>query len=113
MSKKEDWIQRIEKFKSNELSIKELSGCTDGILTYRKIYKDLKKTDKKGNPLYLSHLQLGPEDSGCAIVMEKKDAINYIRCFYDSNEDLTPPTKMLFPELLKGKRGTGSASSLQ
>lgn len=114
MSKKEAWIKKIEDFKGSTLSIKELSGCTDGLLTYTKIYKDLKRTDKNGIPLLLNHIQLGIEDSGAAIVVEKIDAINYIKRFYDSNEDLTPPTKMLFPEMFKGKNpGTGNASSLQ
>jgi len=103
MSKKEDWIQRLAEYKAKNgdtITIKEIAALTfngkKNILTYEKIYKDCRKG-------ILPYTQLGDEDSKCSITIDIKDAEAYLKGFYFSVEDLTPPTKPLFPDFSPGK----------
>jgi len=104
MSKKEDWIQRLAEYKAKNgdtITIKELAALTwngkRNVVKYNKIYRACKYDE------ILPYTQLGEEGSKCAITIDVKDAEVYLKSMYFSAEDLTPPTKPLFPDFLPGK----------
>lgn len=103
MSKKEIWLTRLAEYQAKNgdtITIKELSAITwngkRNTMSYEKIYKDCKKG-------ILPFTQLGNEDSKCSITIDLQDAEKYLKGFYFSNEDLTPPTKPLFPGFVQEK----------
>lgn len=81
----------VEKIKGKEyLTIKQLAAVLG--VKYKKVYDDCKKE-------LIEYTQRGPEDSGSSIIIERNDAIDYVRTWHNPNFDETPDSKLLFPEL--------------